>query len=80
MKLYVGNLPWTVTGPQLRELFAQHGEVTDAHVMEDRESGRSRGFAFVEMPDDDAKKAMEALNGYSMEGRPIVVNEARPRV
>ncbi|MEM1423741.1 MAG: RNA-binding protein [Planctomycetota bacterium] len=79
MKLYVGNLPWGVNDVQLRELFAQHGEVAYANVMQDRETGRSRGFGFIEMPDDDAQTAMEALNGYSIEGRPIVVNEARPR-
>jgi RNA recognition motif-containing protein len=79
MRLYVGNLPWGVDDAQLRTLFQDHGTVTDAHVMQDRETGRSRGFAFVEMPDDDAKQAMEALNGYSIEGRPIVVNEARAR-
>lgn len=79
MKLYVGNLPWSVNDAQLRELFAQHGDVQSARVMQDRETGRSRGFAFVEMPDDDANAAMQALNGYAFEGRPIVVNEARPR-
>ncbi|GAB4546418.1 MAG: RNA-binding protein [Phycisphaerales bacterium] len=79
MKLYVGNLPWSVNDAQLRELFAQHGDVQSARVMQDRETGRSRGFAFVEMPDDDANTAMQALNGYAFEGRPIVVNEARPR-
>lgn len=80
MKLYVGNLPWSVNEAQLRDLFAEHGEVSYANVMQDRETGRSRGFGFIEMPDDDAKAAMEALNNYSIEGRPIVVNEARPRV
>lgn len=79
MKLYVGNLPWGVDDAQLNELFAQHGDVHSARVMQDRETGRSRGFGFVEMPDDAGNTAMEALNGYSIEGRPIVVNEARPR-
>ena len=79
MKLYVGNLPWGVDDNQLRELFAQHGDVQSARVMQDRETGRSRGFGFVEMPDDAGQTAMAALNDYSIEGRPIVVNEARPR-
>lgn len=79
-KLYVGNLPWSIGDGDLRGLFEQHGTIASARVMVDRESGRSRGFGFVEMDDADAQKAMEALHGSSIEGRPIVVNEARPRV
>lgn len=79
MKLYVGNLPWTIEDDQLRDLFANHGEVHSARVMQDRETGRSRGFGFVEMSDDDASTAAEALHGSQVEGRPIVVNEARAR-
>ncbi len=79
-KLYVGNLPWSINDADLRGLFEQHGSIASARVMVDRESGRSRGFGFVEMDESDANKAIEALNGSSIEGRPIVVNEARPRV
>jgi cold-inducible RNA-binding protein len=80
MKIYVGNIPFSATDQQLRELFGQHGQVASAQVMIDRDTGRSRGFGFIEMPSDaEARKAIEALNGYSMDGRPLVVNEARPR-
>lgn len=76
-KIYVGNLPWRVTDAQLTQLFSTHGEVTDARVVTDRETGRSRGFAFVTMSTPDAARAaIAALNGHSMEGRALVVNEA----
>ena len=76
-KIYVGNLPWRVTDAQLTQLFSAHGDVTDARVVTDRETGRSRGFAFVTMGSPEAAKAaIAALNGYSMEGRALVVNEA----
>ncbi|XHC25048.1 MAG: RNA recognition motif domain-containing protein [Phycisphaerales bacterium] len=79
-KLYVGNLPFRSTEDELRDLFGQHGEVSSASIVMDRETGRSRGFAFVEMSDDgDAETAINALNGYSLGGRALVVNEARPR-
>ncbi len=79
-KLYVGNLPFRSTEDELRDLFAQHGEVSSASIVMDRETGRSRGFAFIEMTDDnDADTAINALNGYSLGGRALVVNEARPR-
>jgi RNA recognition motif-containing protein len=79
-KLYVGNLPFRSTEDELRDLFAQHGEVSSASIVMDRETGRSRGFAFIEMTDDnDADQAINALNGYSLGGRALVVNEARPR-
>ncbi len=79
-KLYVGNLPFRSTEDELRDLFGQHGEVSSASIVMDRETGRSRGFAFVEMTDDnDADTAINALNGYSLGGRALVVNEARPR-
>lgn len=79
-KLYVGNLEYTVTGDQLGELFAQAGNVASAVVITDRQSGRSKGFGFVEMSsDEEAKKAVETFNGKDFQGRSIVVNEARPR-
>ena len=79
-KLYVGNLPFRSTEDELRDLFGQHGEVSSASIVMDRETGRSRGFGFVEMNEDsDAESAINALNGYSLGGRALVVNEARPR-
>ena len=79
-KLYVGNLPFRSTEDELRDLFGQHGEVSSASIVMDRETGRSRGFDFVEMNEDsDAESAINALNGYSLGGRALVVNEARPR-
>ncbi len=77
-KIYVGNLPWRATDAQLTQLFGAHGEVTDARIVTDRETGRSRGFGFVTMTSaDEAQNAIRALNGYSLEGRGLVVNEAR---
>lgn len=79
-KLYVGNLDYGVTGDQLGQLFAQAGTVVSATVITDRQSGRSKGFGFVEMSNEkEAKKAIEMLNGHDSEGRKMVVNEARPR-
>lgn len=78
-KLYVGNLDYNVTGDKLAELFAQAGKVVSADVITDRQSGRSKGFGFVEMSsEDEAKAAIEMFNGKEVEGRSIVVNEARP--
>lgn len=78
-KLFVGNLDYTVTGDDLRDLFAQAGTVVDAVVISDKMSGRSRGFGFVEMSsDEEAKAAVEKLNGSDLKGRKINVNEARP--
>jgi len=80
MKLYVGNLPYSTTGEELHGAFAAFGEVVSANVVQDRDTGRSRGFGFVEMPSaDDANSAIEALNGKDFNGRNLVVNEARPR-
>jgi len=79
MKIYIGNLPFSVGDAELRALFSPHGQVDSASVVTDRSSGQSRGFGFVEMSDDAARKAMEALNDHEMEGRKLVVNEARPR-
>ena len=77
-KIYVGNLPWRATDAQLTQLFGAHGEVTDARIVTDRETGRSRGFGFVTMTvADAAQNAIRALNGHSLEGRSLVVNEAR---
>jgi RNA recognition motif-containing protein len=78
-KLYVGNLPFRATQEELQELFGQHGTVHSVVLINDRETGRPRGFGFVEMDDDAAMKAMEALNGYDMGGRPLRVNEAQER-
>ena len=77
--LYVGNLPWSATAEDLTQKFSEFGTVVDARIVKERETGRSRGFAFVEMEDEGAQKAIEALNGYSWDGRNIVVNEARPK-
>ena len=77
-KLYVGNLRYTTTNDSLRDAFAQAGTVVSANVLMDKMTGRSRGFGFVEMEDADADKAIEALNGKELDGRKIVVNEARP--
>lgn len=80
MKLYVGNLPYSTTEDDLREQFAAYGAVTSASLITDRETGRSKGFGFVEFEnDDDAKKAIDALNGQDFGGRSLVVNEARPK-
>jgi RNA recognition motif-containing protein len=78
-KLFVGNLPYTAGDDELRSFFEGAGEVLSANVITDRETNRPRGFGFVEMEDADAMKAIESLNGAEMDGREIVVNEARPR-
>jgi len=79
MRIYVGNLPFSATDDELRQVFAAHGSVTSASVIIDRETGRSRGFGFVEMADGDGHNAIEALNGQDMDGRALVVNEAKER-
>jgi len=79
MKLYVGNLPYSVRDEELNAAFSAHGEVISAVVIMDRETGRSKGFGFVEMSDQDAKKAMDALNEQDLDGRAIRVSEARPK-
>jgi len=79
-KLFVGSLPWSVNDEELKQTFAKHGNVVSAKVVTDRNSGRSRGFGFVEMESaDDAQKAMSTLNDSEMGGRKIVVNEAKAR-
>jgi RNA recognition motif-containing protein len=79
-RLYVGNLGYSVTSQDLQELFEQYGQVRSAQVLSDRETGRSRGFGFVEMENDaDADAAIEHLDGNDHQGRRLTVNEARPR-
>ncbi len=77
-KLYVGNLAWGVTDDDLQNMFAEFGSVASAVVITDRETGRSRGFGFVEL-EDGADQAIEALNGQEMQGRPLRVNEAQSK-
>ena len=80
MDIYVGNLPYSVTGDELRDIFAQFGEVADAKVISDKYSGRSKGFGFVQMSDDGhAEAAIEKLNDSDLQGRNIKVNQARPK-
>ena len=79
-RLYVGNLAYSVTDDSLQRAFSAHGSVTSAKVMMDRDSGRSKGFGFVEMAtDEEAQAAIRAMNGVSLDGRAINVNEAKPR-
>lgn len=77
--IYVGNLSWSISDADLKNMFAAYGTVTSAHVIEDRETGRSRGFAFVEMDDAGADKAIRELNGAEFDGRNLKVNEAQAR-
>lgn len=80
MNIYIGNLPYTISEDELRELFAAHGEVSSASIIMDRESGRSKGFGFIEMPDKaNGESAINALNETNVQGRNVRVNEARPR-
>jgi RNA recognition motif-containing protein len=79
-KLYVGGLPYSVTDSELQRMFEPHGTVRSAQVIMDRDTGRSKGFGFVEMPNDqEAQAAIAALNGQMVGGRSLTVNEARPR-
>ena len=78
-KLYVGNLPFTATEDSVRVLFTAHGAVDKVSVISDRDTGRPRGFGFVEMSNADAARAMQALNGTDFEGRALKVNEAQDR-
>ncbi len=80
IKIYVGNLSYQTTGEDLEQLFASSGEVTSASIVMDRDTGRSRGFGFVEMANrEDGESAIESLNGTEYQGRNLTVNEARPR-
>ena len=79
-KLYVGNLSYSTTSSDLEQLFSQHGAVQSAEVIQDRDTGRSKGFGFVQMGgDDEAQAAISALNGQEHDGRALTVNEAKPR-
>ena len=78
-KIYVGNLPFSADEASVRTLFSQHGTVETVSLPVDRDTGRPRGFGFVEMPQEDAARAIQSLNGYSMGGRPLRVNEAQDR-
>jgi RNA recognition motif-containing protein len=77
--IYVGNLPFTATEDEVRGLFSQFGDVQSVKIVTDRETGRPRGFAFVDMEDADAESAIKALEGHQMGGRALKINEARPR-
>ncbi len=79
MKIYVGNMPFSMDESQTRSLFAEFGEVDSVNVITDRETGRPRGFGFVEMADEDARKAISELHEREVDGRRLNVNEARPR-
>jgi RNA recognition motif-containing protein len=78
-KIYVGNLPFSADEAAVRQLFEQHGKVDSVALINDRETGRPRGFGFVEMPSADAQRAIATLNGQNMGGRPLRVNEAQER-
>jgi RNA recognition motif-containing protein len=75
----VGNLPWETTSEELSEMFSAYVNVLNCRIITDRDTGRSRGFGFVEVNDEDVEKAIEAVNGTMLGGRQLVVNEARPR-
>ncbi len=80
MNIYCGNLAYSITSDDLRQAFEAYGEVSSANVITDRETGRSKGFGFVEMPNDsEGQAAIDALNGNDLGGRPARINEARPR-
>jgi RNA recognition motif-containing protein len=76
--IYVGNIPWTTTEDQLKDYFNEHGQVLNARIITERATGRSKGYGFVEVPEEDAEKIIE-LNGTELDGRKLVVNEAKPR-
>ena len=79
MKLFVGNIAWKATTADLQRLFEGHGEVSSCKIIKDRQSGRPRGFGFIEMSATDASAAIEALHGYEFMGRELIVNEAEER-
>ncbi|HWQ44008.1 MAG TPA: RNA-binding protein [Desulfosporosinus sp.] len=77
--LYVGNLPWNTTADELGEFFGQYGQIESSRIITDRETGRSRGFGFIEVDEADAVRLAEELNGKDFGGRPLTVNEAKPK-
>ncbi len=77
--LYVGNIPWALKEDDLITAFAQHGEVLNCRIITDNRTGRSKGYGFVEVPEGEADKMIEAMNGVGLDGREIIVNEAKPR-
>ena len=77
--IYVGNLPWSAQEEQVRNLFSAYGSVISVNIVTDRETGRARGFGFVEMDDADAAAAVQALDGKELDGRALRVNEAQPK-
>jgi RNA recognition motif-containing protein len=77
--LYVGNLPWSLTEDELAQAFGSVGQVQAARIITDRETGRSRGFGFVDLDDDNAQRAIQAMDGFELKGRRLIVNEAHPR-
>jgi RNA recognition motif-containing protein len=77
--LYVGNLPWSLTEDELAQAFGSVGPVQAARIITDRETGRSRGFGFVDLDDDNAQRAIQAMDGFELKGRRLIVNEAHPR-
>lgn len=79
LKIYVGNLPWSIGDSDLEELFASHGTIESAQVVKDKESGRSRGFGFVEMDRESGNRAISTLNGHEIESRSLRVNEAQAK-
>ncbi len=79
MNIYVGNLPETTSADELKDIFAEYGEIYSTKIITDRDTGKSRGFGFIEMSENAARKAIASLNGAEFEGKQIVVNEARER-
>lgn len=79
MNIYVGNIPFSTTDDELKDIFAEYGEVHSAKIISDRETGRSRGFGFVEMSENIGRKAISELDGSQYEGKQLTVNEARPK-
>ena len=77
--LYVGNLPWNTTAVELGQFFSEYGQVESSRIITDRETGRSRGFGFIEVEEADAARIAEELNGKDFGGRPLTVNEAKPK-
>lgn len=76
--IYVGNIPWSLTEDQLKAYFGEHGQVLSARIITERATGRSKGYGFIEVDDNDGEKMVE-LNGTELDGRKLVVNEAKPR-